>query len=104
MSEPQDEFAQMRGFIDITDELLWEYARITRPQVVVINESAETPVDESAEHPLLEDARELVFKMRSFMEDSSGDYALGVETGMQRAADMIENLIRRYEKGDDLER
>lgn len=61
--------------------------------------------EENVEHPLLEEARELVFKLRSFMEDTtSGEYSLGVETGMQRAADMVENLIRRYEKGDDLER
>lgn len=104
MSQPQDEFAQMRGFIDITDELLWEFARITRPQVVVLTESAETPVDNTVEHPILSEARDIIFKLRSFMEDSSGDYALGVENGMQRAADMIENLVRRYEKGDDLER
>jgi len=37
------------------------------------------------------------------MEDSAGDYALGVESGMQRAADMIENLIKRHTKGDEFE-
>ena len=104
MGDPQDDFKQMRGFIEITDELLWAYARVTRPESMMISESVEEPQsEEEVEHPLLSEARDLVFKLRSFMEDSAGDYALGVETGMQRAADMIENLIRRYEKDDGLE-
>lgn len=48
-----------------------------------------------------EDLEALVEKMRAFMEtEGEGEFALGVETGMQRAADMIENLIRRHLGGD----
>jgi hypothetical protein len=50
---------------------------------------------------LMHDLSEVVFRLRGFMETSGGEYALGVETGMQRAADMIENLIRRHGEGDD---
>ena len=37
-----------------------------------------------------------MFKLRAFLESSGGDYALGVEAGMQRAADMVENALRRH--------
>jgi hypothetical protein len=63
----------------------------------------ETPVTEPVTPLIMHDLGELVFKLRGFMETTGGDYALGVETGMQQAADMIENLIRRYNKGDNLE-
>ena len=91
---------EMKKFISITDELLEAYVSITHPEMIVeqVIES-----EQPSEHPILSDCRELVFKLRAFMEDASGDYALGVETGMQRAADMIENLLRRHQKGDDLE-
>ena len=91
----------MKDSIRLTEELLQFYARVTRPESFVVEEVAE-PVA-PVEHPVLSECRDLVFKLRSCMEDSAGDYALGVETGMQRAADMIENLIRRHEKGDGLE-
>lgn len=52
-------------------------------------EPALTPV-------IITDLEDLVFKMRSFMETAGGDYATGVEDGMQKAAEMVENLIRRH--------
>jgi len=51
---------------------------------------------------IISDLNDLVTRMRSFMETSSGDYALGVEMGMQRAADMIENLVKRHTEGNNL--
>ncbi len=105
MGDPQENFKQMRGFIEITEDLLCAYARVTRPgETMMLSESLEeTQQETEVEHPVISEARDLVFKLRSFMEDSAGDYALGVENGMQRAADMIENLIRRHEKGDGFE-
>jgi len=100
MDEQEDQLSQMRGFIEITESMLCAYARVTRPDAMMITESVVQESVETIEHPVLSEARDLVFKLRSFMEDSSGEYALGVENGMQRAADMIENLIRRHEKGD----
>jgi hypothetical protein len=92
---------QMKDFISLTEELLACYASVTRPETVIVEHIVESEVP--VEHPLLSECRDLAFKLRSTMEDSAGDYALGVETGMQRAADMIENLIRRHEKGDGFE-
>ncbi len=92
---------QMKEFIAVTDELLAAYTSFAPTTMIV--ESVEEPQDEYQEHPMLEECRDLIFKLRAFMEDSAGDYALGVETGMQRAADMIENLVRRHEKGIDFE-
>ncbi len=51
---------------------------------------------------ILHDLEELATRMRGFMETESGEYALGVEMGMQRAAEMIENLVRRYKEGGSL--
>jgi hypothetical protein len=48
------------------------------------------------EHPLLSDLRNLVSTLRGHMEDDDNqERAVGVEMGMNRAADMIENLLRR---------
>jgi hypothetical protein len=48
---------------------------------------------------IITDLEDLVFKMRSFMETAGGDYATGVEDGMQKAAEMVENLLRRHKEG-----
>ena len=46
---------------------------------------------------LLEEMSEVVFKLRAFTESADdGDLALGIEIGMQRAADMIENVLNRH--------
>lgn len=68
-------------------------------------EYVEEPVKEPELNPaLMHDLGELCSRMRAFMEtESSDEYALGIETGMQRAADMIENLVRRYSTGDAVE-
>ncbi|CAM6054962.1 unnamed protein product [Sphagnum tenellum] len=56
-------------------------------------ESAQT----ATEHPVIADLRDLAFKLRSHMEtDDNADLAMGIEQGFERAADMIENLIRRH--------
>lgn len=72
-------------------------------------EADEAPITETAivEEPtadvaLLADLSDMVQRMRAFMETDTGEYALGVEMGMQRAADMIENLLRRYNEGDQV--
>jgi hypothetical protein len=39
---------------------------------------------------------DVVFKLRSFTESQDGEVGFGIELGMQRAADMIENVIARH--------
>jgi hypothetical protein len=95
----QQNFQQMREFIYLTEQQVYaDYADLFEQQV---GEPLLEEQQEVFEHPILHDCRELVFKLRAFMESEGGDYAMGVETGMQRAAEMVENIIRRYEKGDD---
>jgi hypothetical protein len=94
---------QMKEFISVTNELIAFYTGITHPESVVLQESAGENISAPIENPILEECRNLVFKLRSFMESSGGEYGLGVEMGMQRAAEMIDNLIRRHERGDDVE-
>ena len=81
-----DPFAeQMRSFIMATEPL-------NRPEPELLVESDE-PAPQTS---VLEELEDIVFRLRAFMESSNGDYALGVEIGMQRAADMIENVIKRH--------
>lgn len=83
---------QMRDFIMATESL-------DEPETIPVESE---PVTESvSDVMLLQELADIVFKLRAFMENDSGDYALGVETGMQRAADMIENVILRHTTGDD---
>jgi len=91
--------------------LVEEYAQ-TQTNVVPVNESdeaQESQMDHQADqspHPIIEELREVIFKLRSHTENGEGydgesdEKALGVEEGMMRAADMIENLLRRYEHID----
>jgi hypothetical protein len=58
-----------------------------------------TPLDEpevAPPRPLVEDLLDVVFKLRSFTESQDGEVGFGIELGMQRAADMIENVIARH--------
>jgi len=81
-----DPFAeQMRSFIMAAEPL-------NRPEPELLVESDE-PAPQTS---LLVELEDIVFRLRAFMESSNGDYALGVEMGMQRAADMIENVIKRH--------
>lgn len=81
----------MRWYIEATESLM----HTDEPESVI--QEAVTPPPATA---LLEDLNHMVFKLRAFMETSDGDYALGVETGLQRAAEMLENVIRRHATGE----
>lgn len=86
---------QMRSFI-----LLAEAMRFEETEQQPVNDDTAPPQNSVIGPVLQHDLDEIVFRLRGFMETSGGDFALGVETGMQRAADMIENLIRRHSQGD----
>lgn len=88
----------MRNFIVLAESLNVGSIDISQdtPASIEPETAAASPV-------ILHDLGELVARLRSFMETESGEYALGVEMGMQRAADMIENLVRRYKEGGPLE-
>jgi len=40
----------------------------------------------------------LIFKLRSYQDPEIGEYSAGVEAGMNRAADMLQNLINRLKE------
>lgn len=90
----------MRGFIYLAEEYLARLEEAASDLTEVEMAPVSTSVD--AVSPVLSDLRDVVFKLRAFMETAGGDYAFGVETGMQRAADMIERVIRTYQpSGED---
>lgn len=57
------------------------------------------PMGPAAHAAWLVESRDLIFKLRAHSETGPDDErALGIELGFARAADMIENLLRRHEK------
>jgi len=84
---------EMRGFMELAESL--EYTGEMVETAAPVVEAA--PVVPKANR-LLEDLRDVMFKLRSHLEEeSSGDRGVGVEIGMQRASDMIERIIRSHE-------
>jgi len=87
-----DFMANMREYIMASENLNYPEPDVD-PEILV-------EAVQSSDTALLEDLEHVIFKLRAFMETSSGEFALGVETGMQRAADMIEHTIRRHQHGE----
>lgn len=57
--------------------------------------SADLPLNQV--NVLMEDLGDVIFKLKSYRElDGSQDYALGVEEGLQLAADMLARLIEAH--------
>lgn len=87
---------QIRCFIAITEAAFVG----PMPQTEVLTEEAlveqATPVIDTDIQQKLDD---LIFKLRNYQDSGSGDYAAGIEAGMNQAADMLENLINRI-KGE----
>lgn len=96
----QDE--SMKTYILLVEEMLGRNYQAYSLGADQSEETTEEQEEENIEHPSVNEMRDVVFKLKSFMESSGGDYALGVEHGMQRAAEMIENIIRRYSKDSDI--
>lgn len=89
-----ERFTGMRDFIMVTENLNMINLSEDMPEP-----DGEPLTEASSDSLLLSELADVVFKLRAFMESSDGDFSLGVETGMQRAADMIENLLRRHGQG-----
>ena len=89
-------FLQMREFILATEFLMPpnEVAHDINNSNDIIMESSELSVT------MMKELKDVVFKLRAFTESVDDNMALGIEMGMQRAADMIENVIKRYEDGN----
>lgn len=81
-----DEFQRMRSYIMATEQLTHD-------------DGEPLPLTEDvtrSDRTLLEDLGDIIFRLRAFMESNGGEYGFGVETGMGRAADMIENALKRH--------
>jgi hypothetical protein len=91
----QDE--QMREFILLAGTLREHGTELLTEDIVAAGDAPDLAVAPV----LLSDLRDVVFRLRAFTESSEdGDVALGIEIGMQRAADMIERVLRSYEDGN----
>jgi hypothetical protein len=88
MVDPNTDMREILGIIESYNSVLSP----AEPILEDVSPETMTPKD----NPVLDELRDLVFKLRSHTENDEGDKALGIEEGMQLAADMIENLIRRH--------
>lgn len=70
--------------------MLTENEQIVREDIMITE--ASVPVLDSE---VDEQIRSLIFKLRSYRDPEPGEFADGVESGMSRAAEMIENLLER---------
>ena len=84
-----NDFQQMREFIEMAENLIGN-----EPEMII--EAASIVDTNVSSQVIFEDLRDVVFKLRAFTESREGDIGLGIELGMQRAAEMIENIIRRH--------
>jgi hypothetical protein len=78
----------MRDFIMITERLIGADRQEAIP---------DEPVLPPIAMALMEELRQIVFKLRAYTDLSDDATAYGVETGMQRAAEMIEHIIVRHQ-------
>ena len=90
-----DDHTKMREFIEIALNYSNEPPSY---EPIALNEEVVPFPKEDDKNPLIEELKILVNKMQSHREDNENqDLATGVEMGIGRASEMIENLIRRYE-------
>jgi len=87
-------FQQMREFIGMTENL------VGSDRALLTEASPVEPDMVPSMYLLFEDLHNVVFKLRAFTESREGDIGLGIELGMQRAADMIENVLKRHWAGE----
>lgn len=76
--------------------MITEDEQVVREDVVLVEDAAPVP---TLNTEIEEQIKMLVFKLRSYRDPEAGEYADGVEAGMARAADMIENMLERL-RGD----
>jgi len=70
--------------------MLTESEEVVREEVIITEDAQVQPYN-----PLDDEINRLIFKLRSYQDPDSGEYSAGVEAGMSRAADMIENMLNR---------
>lgn len=83
----------MRNFIVLAEDYVAANTGADAPEPEPLVE-----VDEPSVLVLLRELEDTVHRLRAHLEPADGepDQALGVEIGMQRAADLIESVIRRF--------
>lgn len=85
----------MREFIMATEFLL----QVEPSHDVEGTTIIETPVAQA--DCLLQELKDIVFKLRAFTESADGEMSLGIKLGMQRAADMVENIINHHTRSGE---
>lgn len=83
---------KIRNYIEIASTMITENEQVVREDIVLTENSVVIPaIDAETENQI----STLAFKLRSYRDPDPGEYADGVEAGMARAADMIENMLDR---------
>jgi hypothetical protein len=80
----------IRNYIEIASTMLTESEEVVRDEVIITEDTQVQP-----QNDLENEFNRLIFKLRSYQDPESGEYSAGMEAGMSRAADMIENMLTR---------
>ena len=72
--------------------MITEGEQVVREDVILVEDVAPMAMLDAE---IEEQISTLIFKLRSYRDPEPGQFADGVETGMARAADMIENMLER---------
>ena len=81
---------EIRNYIEIASIMITENEQVVRDDVI-LTEASVPQVDSEVDNQM----QALIFKLRSYRDPELGEFADGVESGMSRAADMIENMLER---------
>jgi hypothetical protein len=86
-------FILLTESLDICQPLVFKPVEI-QPEI----EDFVEPVEEfvpNYDDEMLQKMEDLIFKLKSYQDPDVGEYSAGVEAGMNRAADMLQNLVNR---------
>lgn len=83
----------IRSYIEVVTEMLLKEA--AQPTILTEDIAEPVPAAPTVDELLEEELNKLIFKLRSYQDPDVGEYAAGMEAGMNRAADMLQNLINR---------
>lgn len=87
----EDEFIKMRELMKLIE---------TDASIIVEFTEEDEPEQNSQrffDNNVVEDLKSLVSKLNNHYEAEDSEQSMGIEMGFQRAAEMIENIIKKYE-------
>lgn len=86
---------EIRSFIEIANIMNTPGDDVVLHEDVSIVGNSKDPDSQIIERSFEDRCADLIFKLRSYQDPEMGEYSAGVEAGMNRAAEMVENMVYR---------